>query len=176
MRFASASGHFWLLGLRTSKRVWEKPSCASTKATTMACTRVVAGKRNSPRYLSWLAGWLARRLPDSDCGRSRIAVSCDWTRRVSTSNAYERVYDGLNPKVQGTDGADRLRGAYLWLPSTLECVNAKRLNSERTLSFACLSSGAFHETRFEPSSGPGRVRSTSSLHRILLKGLRSGSR
>src|SRR5438874_8508246 len=69
------------------------------------------------------------------------------------SNAYERVYDGLNPKVQGTDGADRLRGAYLWLPSTLECVNAKRLNSERTLSFECLSSGAFHETRFEPSSG-----------------------
>src|SRR5881409_1709579 len=68
---------------------------------------------------------------------------------------------GLNPKVQGTDGADRLCGAYLWLPSTLECLNAKRLNSERTLSFACLSSGAFHETRFEPSSGPGRVRSTS---------------
>src|SRR6266581_3167078 len=170
MRFASASGHFWFLGLRTSKRVWEKPSCASIKATTMACTRVVP-------YLTPFADRIACWLPGSDCGRSRIAASCDWTRRVSlVSNAYERVYDGLNPKVQGTDGADRLRGAYLWLPSTLECVNAKRLNSERTLSFACLSSGAFHETRFEPSSGPGRVRSTSSLHRILLKGLRSGSR
>src|SRR5439155_18456384 len=90
------------------------------------------------------------------------------------SNAYERVW------VESESSRNRRRRSaargYLWLPSTLECVNAKRLNSERTLSFACLSSGAFHETRFEPSSGPGRVRSTSSLHRILLKGLRSGSR
>src|SRR5437899_12736470 len=140
----------------------------------MDCAIVMPRPRNSPRYLSLFAHWVACRLPIA-------ADHASWPPAIGrgecqlVSNAYERVYDGLNPKVQGTDGADRLRGAYLWLPSTLECVNAKRLNSERTLSFACLSSGAFHETRCEPCSGHGRVRSTSSLHRILLKGLRSGS-